>query len=186
MYFGLTLSYARKVFWKRMEDQPVFRQKENDLFYIFNKLCQRFGSKHFRSRWIRSHLVNSRDRQLYSRFLYGWNLSTYYKKGWSFLEILVSNVKNKNLSKRGGRVPDMLALVIECCLRYISNFFRYIPHFYPTSLKLYDVNLFHSCQRAVFLLSLAEICNLVVFMQVWVFVWTQSQEDAPLFEIFLI
>lgn len=34
MYFGLTLSYARKVYWKRIENQPVFRQKENDLFYI--------------------------------------------------------------------------------------------------------------------------------------------------------
>lgn len=38
----------------------------------------------------------------------------------------------------GEGVPDMLALVVECCLRYISHLFRYIPHFYPTSLKLYD------------------------------------------------
>lgn len=65
-----------------------------------------------------------------------------------------------------GGVPDMLALVTECCLRYISHLFRYIPHFYPTSHKLYDGNLFHSHQRAVLLLSLDEICNLVVFMQV--------------------
>lgn len=65
-----------------------------------------------------------------------------------------------------GGGPDMLALVKKCCLRYISHLFCFIPHFYPTSLKLYDGNLFHSRQRAVLLLSLAEICNLVVFMQV--------------------